>query len=81
MAKRKYRNQSEWQEIIREYNNNHKAESKSSFCRERKLSITTFCKWHKKFNGEDKFIKIDLKPKTGYLKMFGIKLIGFELNV
>lgn len=87
MSKRTYRKQSEWKQLVEEYDTNYHTESKSSYCRQKGISATTFCKWHKYFRETSSFIKLPKasslrkKPQTGYLKLFGLKLIKFELHV
>lgn len=85
MVKRVYRKAADWRALVREYDLKHSRESKTSFCKKRGLSTTTFCKWHKEFSKEDKFIKVaspvEGRVQTGYLKLFGLNLIKVELNV
>ena len=81
MARRKNRSKAEWQSLVEEYQLKYRGKSKSSFCRKKGVSATTFCKWYKEIKPKQDFIKVDLKPKIGYLKLFGLNLVKFELSV
>ena len=81
MTRRKNKSQLEWKALVMEYQSKYSNQSKTSYCRKKGVSATTFCKWYREFSQESDFVKVDIRPKTGYLKLFGLNLIKIELNV
>ncbi len=85
MRERKYYSRAEKEELVREYQSKHQGEPKVDFCRKHGVAPTSFYKWLGIFGEQDvpteNFIKVELQPKTGYLKLFGFNLLRIELDV